>query len=84
MRPESDFHGRRCGESRSLLFLFSRMSLIEIAQLNFTRKDSTADCTIRTLTRIDRAFINLPMAEARDFHGCSHVFENLGEEVHTE
>ena len=23
-------------------------------------------------------FMNLPMAEARDFHCCSHVFENLG------
>ena len=27
--------------------------------------------------RIDRIFINLPLAEARDFHGYSHVFENL-------
>ena len=33
----------------------------------------------RTLSRIDRAFINLPMAEARDFHCYSHVLENLGE-----
>ena len=28
----------------------------EIAQPNFTRKDVTADCTIRTLSRIYRAF----------------------------
>ena len=33
----------------------------------------------RTLSRIDGAFINLPMAEARDFHCYSHVLENLGE-----
>ena len=30
------------------------------------------------LSRIDRIFISLPMAEARDFHCYSHVFENLG------
>ena len=32
---------------------------------------------IRTLSRIDRIFSNLPMAEARDFHCYFHVFENL-------
>ena len=53
--------------------------VLEIAQPDITRRDSTADGTIRTLSRIDLAFINLPMAEARDFHCCSHVFENLGE-----
>ena len=31
----------------------------------------------RTLSRIDRIFLNLPMAGARDFHCYSHVFENL-------
>ena len=31
------------------------------------------------LSRIDRIFVNLPVAEARDFHCYSHVFENLGE-----
>ena len=31
------------------------------------------------LSRIDRIFVNLPVAEARDFHSYSHVFENLGE-----
>ena len=50
----------------------------EIEQPDFTRKDSTADGTTRTLSRIDRAFINLLMAEARGFHCYSHVFENLG------
>ena len=28
--------------------------------------------------KIDKAFMNIPMAEARDFHCFSHVFENLG------
>ena len=40
---------------------------------------STADGTVRTLSRIDRTFTNLPVAEARDIHCYSHVFENLGE-----
>ena len=57
---------------------FSR-HVLEIAQPRFTRKDSTADGTIRTLSRIDRAFIHLPMAETRDYHCSSHVLENLGE-----
>ena len=30
------------------------------------------------MSRIDRISINLPMAEALDFHCSSHVFENLG------
>ena len=34
---------------------------------------------MRTLSRIDRAFFNLPVAEARDFHCYSHVTDNLGE-----
>ena len=38
--------------------------------------DSTALGILRTLSRIDRFFINLPVAEARDFH-YSHVFDNL-------
>ena len=52
--------------------------VFEIAQPDYTRRDSTALGIIRTLSRIDRIFINLPMAEARDFHCYSHVFENLG------
>ena len=52
--------------------------VLEIAQSDFTRRDATADGTIRTLSRIDRAFINLPVAEARDFHCFSSVLENLG------
>ena len=52
--------------------------VLEIAQPDYTRRDSTALGIIRTLSRIDRIIINLPMAEARDFHCYSHVFENLG------
>ena len=53
--------------------------VLGIAQPDFRRRDSSADGTIRTWSRIDRAFINLPMAEARDFHCYSQKFENLGE-----
>ena len=52
--------------------------VLEVAQSDYTRRDSTALGVIRTLSRIDRIFINLPMAEAREFHCYSHVFENLG------
>ena len=37
--------------------------------------------TLRTLSRTDRAFINVPVAEARDFFHCfSHVSDNFGEQ----
>ena len=52
--------------------------VLEIAQPDYTRRDSTAIGIIRTLSRINRIFMNLPMAEAQDFHCHSHVFENLG------
>ena len=48
--------------------------VLDIAQPDFTRKVSAADGTIRTLSRIERAFINLPMAEAPEFHCYFHVF----------
>ena len=51
--------------------------VLENAQPDYTRRDSTALGIIRTLSRIDRIFVNLPMAEARDFHYHSHVFESL-------
>ena len=51
---------------------------LENAQPDYTWRDSTALGIIRTLSRIDRIFTNLPMAEARDFHCYAHVFENLG------
>ena len=52
--------------------------VLEIAQPDYTRRDSTALGVIRTLSRIDHILKNLPMAEARDFQCYSHVFENLG------
>ena len=58
--------------------------VLEIAQPDYTRTDSIAVGIIRTLSRIDRMFINLPVAEARDFHCYSHVFENLVEPDHSE
>ena len=51
--------------------------VLDIAQPDCSRRDSTALGIIRTLSRIDRIFINLHMAEARDFHCSSPVFENL-------
>ena len=40
--------------------------------LNYT----AADGTLRTLSRIHRAFIKVSMTEARDFHCYSHVSNN--------
>ena len=53
--------------------------LLKSRNQKFTRKDTPADCTLLTLSRIDRAFINIPKAEARDFHCYSHVSDKLGE-----
>ena len=52
--------------------------VLEVAQPDYTRRDATALGDIRTLSRFDRFFVNLPMAEARDYHCSSHVVENLG------
>ena len=65
--PEKDCHA-------SLIF----PHVLEITQPDYTRRDATALGIIRTLSKIYRIFIFLPMAEARDFHCYSHVFENLG------
>ena len=57
--------------------------VLEIAQSDYTR-DSSAVGNIRTLSRIDRFFFlfqNLLLAEARDFHGSSHVVENFGKKT---
>ena len=53
---------------------FFRMS--SRLQPDCTRRDSTVLGIIRTLSRTDRIFINLPVSEARDFHCCSHFFQN--------
>ena len=55
--------------------------VLEVAQSDCTRRGSSALGVIRTLSRIDRILINLPMAEARDFHCYSHFFENLGKKT---
>ena len=55
--------------------------VLDVAQSEFTKKDATALGVIRTLSRIDRILINLPMAEVRDFHCSSHVVENLGKKT---
>ena len=62
---------------KTALFSFPFQHVLEIAQPDCTWRDSTAIGIIRTLSRIDRICINLPVAEARDFHWYSHVFENL-------
>ena len=49
----------------------------QTAQPNFTRKDAAADGS--TPSWIVRAFINVPMAEARGFRCYSHVTDNFGE-----
>ena len=41
--------------------------VLEIAQPDHTRRDSPVNRVIRTLSRIDGAFINLPLTEARDY-----------------
>ena len=55
--------------------------VLEVVQSDYTRRDATAHGIIRTLSRIDRIFINLRMAEARDFHCSFHVVENLGKKT---
>ena len=69
---------------KAALFHSLLLRVLEIAQPDFTRRDSTTEGTIRTLSGIDGAFINLTMAEARDFCCHSHVHENLGARVHAE
>ena len=55
--------------------------VLEVAQSDYTRRDAMALGVIRTLSRIDRIFINLLMAEARDFRCSFHVVENLGQKT---
>ena len=62
---------------KTTMFSFFFPHVFGTAQPDYTRRDFTALGIIRTLSRIDRIFINLRMAEARDFHCHSHVFENL-------
>ena len=57
-----------CEPEEGRLFL----RVLEIAQSDFSRRDSTTEDTTRTFSRTDGAFINL-WPKARDFH----VLENL-------
>ena len=54
-------------------------NVLEIAQPSSARRAYSINMVIRTLSTVDRASINLPMAEARDFHCYSHVPENIGQ-----
>ena len=69
---------------RLLCSILSFSYVLEIAQSDNTRKDSSAVENIRTLSRIDRIFVNIPMAEAPDFHCSSHVVDNLGKKNYSE
>ena len=72
---ESDLHRRRHGKGCPLSLFFLEFS--KLPSRTILRRDPSVNDVIRTLSRIDRMFINIPMAEARDFHCHSHVFENL-------
>ena len=41
--------------------------------------EAAQDGTLRITSRIDRASINIPVAEAREFHSHSHVTNGLGD-----
>ena len=61
----------------ALLTAFHRS--VEHAQPHFTRKDERRDGSIHTLSRIDRIFVNLPVAELRDFQCHFHTIGSIGE-----
>ena len=73
---DQTFTDGETGKAASFHSLFPRV--LVVAQLVYTGRDSSIIGVFRTRSRIDRAFINIPMAEARDFRCYSHVFENLG------
>ena len=58
-------HSPVATRERLQCFIFFHMSLI--GQPDYTRRDSSSFGIIRILSRIDRIFLNLLMAEARDF-----------------
>ena len=55
--------------------------ILEVAQPDYTRRNASALGDMRTLSRIDRFFVILLVAEARDFHCSPHVVENLGKKI---
>ena len=54
---------------------------LEVAQPNYTRKEASADGTLRILSRIDRAFVNIPVSEARDFRCGAQTVDDFGTSV---
>ena len=72
---ESDFHRWRYGKGCLISFLFPHVLKLH----NLTRGgEIRPHWVFRTLSRIDRAFIYIPVTGARDFHCYSHAFESLG------
>ena len=75
----------QCFESDSLMvtrrklpYSFFTPRVLVIVQPDYKKRDSSVSGIIRSLSRIDRAFINLPMAETDDFHRYFHVFRIWG------
>ena len=61
---------------RTTAFRYVFPQALEIARPNCTRKDVSADGIILTLSKKDRAFINIPVAEV----GCRALtFDDLGD-----
>ena len=65
--------------SRAAALLAAVARSFEIAQPFFTRKDVRREGSIHTLSRIDRVFVNLPMADLRDFQCHSHTIGTIGD-----
>ena len=75
---EGRFNSRgQTGRGAALLAAFS--CSVEIAQPFFTREDVRRDGSIHTLSRIDRIFRNVPMAEFRELQRHSHTVGTIGE-----
>ena len=70
---EPDGHPRKTAVFHSFF-----QHVLEITQSDYTRRDFSVLGIIRTLSRIDRVLIKLPMVEARNFPCYSHVFKKLG------
>ena len=78
-RKEDSMFGIRLSPTvtrERLPYFFYFLAFLRLPNL-ITPGETPQSMVIRTLSRIDRAFINLHMAEARDFHCNFHVFENL-------
>ena len=51
--------------------------VLEVAQSDHARRDATALGVIRTLSRIDRFFITLLMADVKGMYPASHIHEHF-------